>query len=191
MMHIKHHIQHRFRHLSSAVIWLAFSAGLVNATAPCVPWRDTHKQLVLGSHELGLPRAIFPLNLPHDNCGTAPSPDEEVCEYFDPQGIAYLVDQQGVIRVEARKSRVKSGAVLPLGLKFGDSQTVVRRKLAVLPAESPAEALSKNRDIGTIIQSRSWASPTCIEAANSTLGSFYVSFDRNGRLITIGMRLTT
>ncbi len=160
------------------------------AAEQCRPWRDSAKQLVIGSHELGLPRTAFPLTLPHDKCGEAPSPEEEVCEYFDANGVGYLVDQTGVIRIEARKTRAKPTATLPAGLRFGDSETVVRQKLAKLPAESPATALAKSRPLGKTIQSRAWATFDCIETSHKVMGSFYVTFDRNGRLNSIGMRLT-
>jgi hypothetical protein len=160
------------------------------ATEQCAPWRDSAKQLVIGSHELGLARAAFPLTLPHDKCGDAPSPEEEVCEYFDADGVGYLVDQTGVIRIEARKARAKPTATLPAGLLFGDSETVVRRKLAKLPTESPATALAKSRPLGKTIQSRAWATFNCIETSHKVMGSFYVTFDHYGRLNSIGMRLT-
>jgi hypothetical protein len=162
-----------------------------HAAESCKPWRDGAQQLTFGRFELGHPRASFPRDLPHDDCGTAPSPDEIVCEYFDAEGVGYVVDSTSVTRVEARKARAKAALTLPLGLRFGDSEAAVRKKLAALPADSPVAALAKNRKIGKTIQSRTWATFACIETPHNVMGSFYLTFDRAGRLAAVGMRLTT
>jgi hypothetical protein len=172
------------------VAWIALSMLAANAAESCKPWRDSAQQLTLGRFALGHPRASFPGDLPHDDCGTAPSPDEIVCEYFDAEGVGYVVDRIGVTRVEARKSRAKSAQELPLGLRFGDSEAAVRKKLAALPSDSPAAALAKSRKAGKTIQSRTWATFACIETPHNVMGSFYLTFDRAGRLVTVGMRLT-
>jgi hypothetical protein len=171
--------------------WTALSMLAAHAAESCKPWRDSAQQLTLGRFALGHPRASFPADLPHDDCGTAPSPDEIVCEYFDAEGVGYVVDSIGVTRVEARKARAKSALKLPLGLRFGDNEAVVRKKLAALPADSPAAALAKNRKAGNTIQSRTWATFACIETPHHVMGSFYLTFDRAGRLVTVGMRLTS
>lgn len=169
---------------------LATTVAAIAAAETCPAWRDDSRLLALGQYAPGLPRAAFPLNLPHGDCGTAPSPDEAVCEHFDGDGVGYLVDAVGVTRVEARKGRTGIRVKLPLALRFGDTQDAVRRKLAALPSDSPVAALSKNKRIGTTMQSRTWATPACIETSSNTLASFYVTFDRNGKLTTVGMRLT-
>jgi hypothetical protein len=185
------HAMNISRHLRYFVVaWLTLNIAHTHAAAQCAPWRDASQQLALGRYPVGHPRAAFPLDLPHADCGTAPSPDDIACEYFDAEGIAYVVDQIGVTRVEARKPRAKPGVKLPLGLRFGDTSAVVRRKLAAAPADSPVAALTKSRAIGTTSQSRTWATFACIEMPHNVLGSFYVTFDRAGRLAVVGMRLT-
>jgi hypothetical protein len=177
------------RQFAISVAFVACGLSAPIAAETCTPWKDAAKQLALGQFVLGHPRQTFPLSLPHSNCGTAPSPDEEVCEYFDGNGFAYLVDQTGVIRVEARRARAKKGMSLPLGLMFGDSEAVVRKKLTALPAESPAASLVKQPKLGATQQSRSWATGHCVETEHGVAGSFYLIFDRNKRLTTVGMRL--
>jgi hypothetical protein len=173
------------------VAWIALNIAATHAAESCKPWRDSAQQLTLGRFELGHPRANFPRDLPHGDCGTAPSPEEIVCEYFDAEGVGYIVDSIGVTRVEARKARAKAALTLPLGLRFGDSEAAVRKKLAALPADSPAAALAKNRKIGKTIQSRTWATFACLETPHNVMGSFYLTFDRAGRLTAVGIRLTT
>jgi hypothetical protein len=170
--------------------WIALSIAATHAAESCKPWRDSAQRLTLGRFALGHPRASFPADLPHDDCGNAPSPDEIVCEYFDAEGVGYVVDSIGVTRVEARKARAKSTLKLPLGLRFGDNEAAVQKKLAALPTDSPAAALAKNRKAGNTIQSRTWATFACIETPHNVMGSFYLTFDRAGRLVTVGMRLT-
>jgi hypothetical protein len=152
--------------------------------AQCAPWQDSAAQLTLGQFELGHPYADFPPHLPHDDCGTAPSPDEEVCEHRDPKGFAYLVDSSGVIRVEARRLYVNAKTVLPLGLRLGDSRKATREKLNALASESPVARLG----IGTNFNRSVWATAYCVQSKHGSLGSFYLKFDRAGKLATIGIR---
>jgi hypothetical protein len=172
------------------------SIMLTNAWADnkCVPFQDRDNKLGIGAYVLGTPKAELPANLERAPCGTAPSPGEEVCEYFDIDGFAYLVDNKEVIRAEARLGVLTKFGRLPLDLKLGDTRKIVLTKLAAYAKQvGPADkkALSSITQLGKGKQYRqsTWATFDCVANSRGVIGSWYLTFDKYGRLVTVGMRL--
>jgi len=164
------------------------------ADAKCVPIQDRDNKLGIGAYALGTPKAAVPANLERAPCGTAPSAEEEVCEYFDVDGFAYLVDNKEVTRVEARLGVLTKFGRLPLDLKLGDTRKIVLTKLAQYAKRLSAEDKKISSPItqlgrGNQYKRSTWASFDCVANSRGVVGSWYLSFDKYGRLVTVGMRL--
>ena len=181
--------------LNYALILLT-SSFLTNAwaDATCIAFQDRDSKLAIGAYALGVPKTDFPADLKHAPCGTAPSSTEEVCEYFDNDGFAYLVDNKEVIRIEARLGVLTKFGRLPLDLKLGDTRKIVLHKLnlyskQLLPADKqsamPITQLGKAKQYSRSV----WATFDCIANVRGVVGSWYLQFDKYGRLVTVGTRL--
>jgi hypothetical protein len=168
----------------------SFAANEPPAAVTCTPFFDQDNQLVIGHHALGTPKAALPTTLRKLDCGTAPSPEEEVCEHIDQHGFAYLVDNTSVTRIEARLGVLNKTGALPLGLRLGDSKKTVRKKIEQASRTQankawPISTLGSRKTFGQ----RSWATHYCVQNAEGALGSWYVKFDRYDRLVAVGVRL--
>ena len=164
------------------------------AADKCTPFQDRDDKLSIGAYRLGTPKAELPTNLEHAPCGTAPSPDESVCEYFDIDGFAYLVDNKEVIRAEARLGVLTKFGRLPLNLKLGDTRKIVLAKLAAYAKKLTAEDKKTSLPItqlgkGKQYNQSTWASFDCVANSRGVVGSWYLTFDKYGRLVTVGVRL--
>jgi hypothetical protein len=187
--------QRRFGIASFLVVF--FSSVILThawADANCVPIQDRDNKLGIGAYALGLPKAAVPANLERAPCGTAPSHDEEVCEYFDIDGFAYLIGNKEVIRAEARLGVLTKFGRLPLDLKLGDTRKIVLTKLASYAKQMSAEDKKTSSPItqlgkGKQYNQSTWATFDCVANSRGVVGSWYLTFDKYGRLITIGVRL--
>jgi hypothetical protein len=160
----------------------------------CTPFQDRDNKLGIGAYVLGTPKAELPANLDRAPCGTAPSPGEEVCEYFDIDGFAYLVDNKEVIRAEARLGVLTKFGRLPLDLKLGDTRKIVLAKLAAYENKLSPEDKKTSSSItqlgkGKQYKQSTWATFDCVANSRGIVGSWYLTFDKYGRLITVGVRL--
>ncbi len=180
----------------SCVIVFVLSIMLTNAWADnkCAPFQDRDNKLGIGAYALGTPKAELPANLERAPCGTAPSPGEEVCEYFDIDGFAYLVDNKEVIRAEARLGVLTKFGRLPLDLKLGDTRKIVLTKLAAYAKQLSPEDKKTSSSItqlgkGKQYNQSTWATFDCIANSRGVVGSWYLTFDKYGRLVTVGVRL--
>ena len=187
--------QRRFTIVVCAFAFIS-SIILTNAWAgdKCTPFQDRDNKLSIGAHALGTPKAELPTNLEHAPCGTAPSHDEEVCEYFDIDGFAYLADNKEVIRAEARLGVLTKFGRLPLNLKLGDTRKIVLAKLAAYAKKLSAEDKKISSPItqlgkGKQYNQSTWASFDCVANSRGVIGSWYLTFDKYGRLVTVGVRL--
>jgi hypothetical protein len=186
------------RWLTIVVCVFAFisSMTLTNAWADnkCTPFQDRDNKLSIGAYALGTPKAGLPANLERAPCGTAPSPGEEVCEYFDIDGFAYLVDNKEVIRAEARLGVLTKFGRLPLNLKLGDTRKIVMTKLATYAKQLSPEGKKTSSPItqlgrGKQYNQSTWATFDCVANSRGGVGSWYLTFDQHGRLVTVGIRL--
>jgi hypothetical protein len=186
------------RRFAIASFLLAFFSSIILthawADAKCVPIQDRDNKLGIGAYSLGTPKASLPADLERAPCGTAPSPDEEVCEYFDIDGFAYLVDNKEVIRAEARLGVLTKFGRLPLDLKLGDTRKIVLTKLAAHAKQLSAEDKKTSSPItqlgkGKQYNQSTWATFDCVANSRGVVGSWYLTFDKYGRLITVGVRL--
>jgi hypothetical protein len=191
---IPHRIAHEgaslLRTLSSCIVCWALWVPLAIANTECAPFLDAENLLGIGHHALGLPAAEMPAALRKLPCGTAPQPGEEVCEYLDEHGFAYLADAQSIIRIEARLGVLNKTGQLPLGLKLGDTKKAARNKIA----KAARQASAPNMPIaalgtGAMFRQKVWATHYCVNNALGASGSWYLNFDRYGRLVTVGIRL--
>lgn len=160
------------------------------ANVSCAPFLDAESLLTIGHHPLGLPATALPATLRKLPCGAAPAPGEEVCEYLDEHGFAYLTDTQSIIRIEARLGVLNKTGLLPLGLKLGDTKKVARTKIA----QAVRQSSTTNLPIATLgtgkqFRQNAWATHYCVSNALGASGSWYLNFDRNGRLVKVGIRL--
>jgi hypothetical protein len=168
------------------VLWVHHAAANIG----CAPFLDSENLLTIGHHPLGLPAAELPAALRKLPCGTAPAPGEEVCEYLDEHGVAYLVDTQSIIRIEARLGVLNKTGQLPLGLKLGDAKKVVRTKIAQAVRQSSALNLPiATLGTGKQFRQNAWSTHYCVDNTLGASGSWYLNFDRYGRLMTVGIRL--
>ena len=170
---------------------------LTNAWADtkCTPFQDGDNKLGIGAYALGTPKAAVPADLQRAPCGAAPSPDEEVCEYFDIDGFAYLLDNKEVIRAEARLGVLTKFGRLPLDLKLGDTRKIVLTKLAAYAKKLSAEDKKTSSPIsqlgkGKQYKQSTWATFDCVANSRGVVGSWYMTFDKYGRLVTVGARLS-
>lgn len=178
------------RMLTLCLACCALWAHQAAASVDCAPFLDSENLLTIGHHPLGLPAAEFPATLQKLPCGTAPAPGEEVCEYLDEHGFAYLADTQSIIRIEARLGVLNKTGLLPLGLKLGDSKKIVRAKIAQTVRKSVATNLPiATLGAGKTFRQNVWATHYCVNNTLGASGSWYLNFDRNGRLVTVGIRL--
>jgi hypothetical protein len=174
--------------LAAATIFLCVTS-VAHADISCTPFVDRANELAIGALALGMPKAELPRDLKKSDCGTAPQPGDEVCEYFDRDGFAYLADNQSIIRIEARLGKLNKYGVLPLGLRLGDTKKTVRKKIA------SAKKLTGRANVISTLGQRSqytknaWATHYCITNSQGATGSWYLNFDQQGRLITVGIRL--
>jgi hypothetical protein len=179
----------------SCVIAFVSSIILTNAWADNkrTPFQDHENKLGIGAYALGMPKTELPANLERAPCGTAPSPGEEICEYFDIDGFAYLVDNKEVIRTEARLGVLTKFGRLPLDLKLGDTRKIVLTKLAAYAKKlnpedkktsSPITQLGKGKQYNQ----STWATFDCVANSRGVVGSWYLTFDKYGRLVTVGVR---
>jgi hypothetical protein len=160
----------------------------------CTPFQDHENKLGIGAYGLGTPKAELPTNLERASCGTAPSPDEDVCEYFDIDGFSYLVDNKEVIRAEARLGVLTKFGRLPLDLKLGDTRKIVMTKLAAYakklrPEDKKASLPITQLGKGKQYNQSTWATFDCVANSRGIVGSWYLTFDKYGRLVTVGVRL--
>jgi hypothetical protein len=164
------------------------------ADAKCEAIQDRENKLAVGAYALGLPKAELPKNLERAPCGTPPSPDEEVCEYYDIDGFSYWVDRKEVIRVEARLGMLTKFGRLPLDLKLGDTRKIVLAKLAayakkLAPNDRKISLPITQLGKGKQYNQSTWATFDCVANSRGVVGSWYLTFDKYGRLITVGVRL--
>jgi hypothetical protein len=160
------------------------------AEATCAPFLDDKNQLAIGHLSLGLAAADVPTTLRKLPCGTAPAPGEDVCEAIDEHGFAYLIDAQSIIRIEARLGVLNKTGLLPLGLKLGDTKKIVRSKIIAAARKSSAQNLPvATLGSGKKFRQNTWATHYCVNNALGASGSWYLNFDRHGRLVTVGIRL--
>jgi hypothetical protein len=177
---------------------VAFFASIIFSTAwagaKCEVIQDRDNKLAIGAYPLGLPKKEFPPNLERAPCGTSPSPDEEVCEYFDIDGFAYLVDDKEVIRAEARLGVLTKFGRLPLDLKLGDTRKIVHAKLTAHSRKLPPDERKSFLPIaqlgkGKQFNQSTWATFDCVANSRGVVGSWYLQFDQYGRLVTVGVRI--
>lgn len=177
---------------------VAFFASIIFSNAwadsKCEVIQDRDNKLAIGGYPLGLPKKEFPPNLERAPCGTSPSPDEEVCEYFDIDGFAYLVDNKEVIRAEARLGVLTKFGRLPLDLKLGDTRKIVLAKLAayakkLAPNDRQTSLPITQLGKGKQYNQSTWATFDCVANSRGVVGSWYLTFDEYGRLVTVGMRM--
>lgn len=153
--------------------------------AACEGWIDHERVLVFGTLPLGAPVAAAARLRELPGCFVADDRRELDCEYADADGIAYLFDADGLLRVEARRGETTNAALLPLGLALGESRERARQRLARVPHAPLREMLERQAGTGVA----AWATPSCVRGANGEAGSWYVEFDDGGRLRRIGLRL--
>ncbi|MFC4729230.1 hypothetical protein [Coralloluteibacterium thermophilus] len=148
----------------------------------CTAWRDAGGVLALGRVALGTRQRALPAEWPRTpGCTDRGS----ACEVRDPQGLAYVVERGRIGRIEARRADAL-GAVLPLGLAFGEERGTVARRLAAIPEAGPrAQLLAQAAGA----HGPRWASDFCVIHGNAAPASWYVGFDAAGRLETVGLRL--
>jgi hypothetical protein len=188
---------YRRRFAIAGYLLLLFSSIILTsawADAKCVAIQDRDNKLAIGAYALGTPKAELPANLERAPCGTAPSPGEEVCEYFDIDGFTYLVDNKEVIRAEARLGVLTKFGRLPLDLKLGDTRKIVLTKLAAYAKQLSPEDKKTSSPItqlgkGKQYKQSTWATFDCVANSRGVVGSWYLTFDKYGRLITVGVRL--
>jgi hypothetical protein len=180
----------------SCVIAFVSSSMLTSTWADnkCTPFQDRDNKLGIGAYALGTPKTELPTNLERAPCGSAPSPDEEVCEYFDIDGFSYWVDQKEVIRVEARLGVLTKFGRLPLDLKLGDTRKMVMAKLAayakkLAPNDRKSSFPITQLGKGKQYNQSTWATFDCVANSRGVVGSWYLTFDKHGRLVTVGVRL--
>ncbi len=178
-------------------IWiagLAFAALLLALTpvgsaepfsSACEPWIDRDRVLVFGVLPLGAPLSAAARLSELPGCFVSEDRREVDCEYADADGIAYLFDADGLLRIEARRGEVSTAARLPLGLTLDADQVTARAQLARVPHAPLRETLQRQADSGAL----AWATPSCVRAPDSEAGSWYLEFDRGGGLRRIGWRL--
>lgn len=164
---------------------LVATAGVADADPGCTEWIDRERLLVFGVLPLGAPAAAAARLRELPGCFVSDDRSEVDCEYVDTDGIAYLFDADGLLRIEARRGEVAASAVLPLGLEPGESRASARARLARLPNGDLRAMLERQADAGE----PAWATPTCVRGATGAAGSWYVAFDDDDRLQRIGLRL--
>ncbi len=169
------------------VVW-ALPSYAASSAAPCKTWKDERRLLALGRYAIGTPVATLHATLRAGRTCMRPERGRaETCEWFDRDGIAYLADEQErVVRVEARRGVSSARAVLPLGLKLGDSFDVAVAKLGTLPDESPREQLLQFSSTSR----RALATDECVVHGNAPPASFFLEFDGNRRLKGVGLMIS-
>lgn len=182
---------------SLAIFALCLSCIIFKSTwaePQCTPIQDRDNKLSVGAYALGHPKTELPANLERAPCGTSPSHDEEVCEYVDIDGFSYWVDQKEVIRVEARLGVLTKFARLPLDLKLGDTRKIVFAKLAAYarklsPADRKISLPITQLGKGKQYKQSTWATFDCVANSRGVVASWYLQFDKHGRLIAVGVRM--
>ncbi|MGY6518282.1 MAG: hypothetical protein ACXIUZ_06165 [Lysobacteraceae bacterium] len=167
----------------TALLAISSAAPAQAATPPdCTPWRDETGLLAIGRFPLGTPFDVLDAGLTRlPDCFISADRQAIDCEFVDDDGIAYLADAQGLVRVEARSGEADNGS-LPLGLEFGNSKEEVSRRLrAMLPVQSPVGQLLSQVD------KPAWASGNCVVHQGSEGGSFYVEFHGVRGLSRVGL----
>jgi hypothetical protein len=104
------------------------------------------------------------------------------CEFTDRAGVAYLVSGKEVVRKEIRLNG--TATPLPFGLARGDTLLSAARKVAS-PPNDPDFSLryvDGHFALGT---------SQCLKNASGHAFDFYLVFDRDGRLETIGTGMST
>lgn len=148
------------------------------------PWRDTSGVLRLGRYALETPVEQLPATLQRlPGCIVQPAGGVVDCELRDSDGVAYLADQQGLIRIEARAGEA-GDAVLPLGLRWGNTRDEVAARLQTLPAGALRDALHAQLRAGGPL-----ATGFCVIHGAHDPASWYIDFDADGRLARTGLRL--
>jgi hypothetical protein len=170
-----------------ALALLSFGGAVAAAPAACTPWRDEQGMLKVGRYTIDTPvAALAGLRKSKRKCQGPDDDKPRHCEFFDRDGVAYLTDLQGVVRIEARRGQVGSGAALPLGLVIGDSMAEVERKLEALPAppalRDPLLSQTKRRPAP-----RAVATGECVVHDKATPASFFLEFDAKQRLRLVGL----
>lgn len=164
---------------------LVSTAAAADTPTRCEEWIDRDRLLVFGALPLGAPAAAASRLRELPGCFVSEDRREIDCEYADSDGIAYLFDADGLLRVEARRGETTNAALLPLGLALGESRARARQRLARLPHAPLREMLERQAASGVA----AWATPSCVRGADGEAGSWYVEFDDGGRLRRIGLRL--
>lgn len=164
---------------------LVSTAAAADTPTRCEEWIDRDRLLVFGALPLGAPAAAASRLRELPGCFVSEDRREIDCEYVDTDGIAYLFDADGLLRIEARRGEVETSAVLPLGLVPGEPRASARARLARLPHVALRSMLERQADAGD----PAWATPTCVRGVAGAAGSWYVAFDAEGRLQRIGLRL--
>ena len=108
------------------------------------------------------------------------------CEYFDSGGLAYLVEGNAVVRVEARRTSVSGPRVFPWGLELGDGLSRALSKLSRPANGSPALFIVPRDNGGAVISTGS-----CIEDPSGERFEFYLQFDAKLKLMLVGTRIQT
>jgi hypothetical protein len=164
--------------LAAGALGTAYAA----AGADCERWVDAQGLVKVGSHSIDAPAASLAGLRKGQQCRGPDDDQPRDCEFIDRDGITYLTDAQGVVRIEARRGRVAAKTALPLGLKLGEPRAEVMRKLQALPPQAPRDQL-----LGASGKARALASGECIVHGGASPASFFVEFDAKQRLRTIGL----
>ena len=169
------------------LLW-ALPAHAASSTALCKLWKDEQRLLALGRYAIGTPGATLrgATLRAGRTCMRPELGRAQTCEWLDRNGIAYLADEERVVRVEARRGVVSARAALPLGLKLGDSFDDVLAKLGTLPDGSPREQLLQQSSTSQ----RALATGECVVHGDAPPASFFLEFDGNRRLKRVGLMIS-
>lgn len=156
--------------------------------SPSCPWVDRRGELRVGrTGLLGERFERLPTDLRRgDDCFVSADRSTVDCELYDPEGFAYLSDEVGVVRIEARRSDLSPRAALPLGLELGESRASALAKLRNLSPSAVRKALLSRARSGP---NAALSSGFCVEVGAADPASFYLRFDDEGQLAALGLRL--
>lgn len=178
-------MRNNMRHLTVAV------AAAILCSAPafgqsCTSLNYDVGSLMFGRIELGADRSTLPSDITSSaNCLEQPAQNYYDCEYYDLDGVRYLVYGHQVVRKTVTMDTI-NGAQLPFGLRFGDSVNAVLAKVVDLPEGLPRwQAISAKSKNGFYL-----TAGACLADQDKTEWHFHLKFNSNGALTEVSAFFT-